>query len=230
MKAMRLFWVHGYKATSIQDLVDGMGIGRGSLYGTFGGKRSLFMRALRYYDQERADLFKKLSTSKPAAPGGTEPLRVRRGRGAGPGFTGWLFSGQHRPRVVGPRRRDRNHGSGRIHRRGGLLPNHDRTGAGFQGDLEQRRRGFHGPYPPYLVARHVRARAEPSRAGVVAVHRQAGGRVGARAGVADAALLQHSLKFRRRSRVGPRRQPFQDCLVSRTASLASSSGRSSKEV
>ncbi|MDE0214396.1 MAG: helix-turn-helix domain containing protein, partial [Deltaproteobacteria bacterium] len=65
MKAMRLFWIHGYKATSIQDLVDGMGIGRGSLYGTFGGKRSLFMRALRYYDQERADLFKELSASKP---------------------------------------------------------------------------------------------------------------------------------------------------------------------
>ena len=65
MKAMRLFWVHGYKATSIQDLVDGMGIGRGSLYGTFGGKRSLFMRALRHYDQDRADFLRKLSTSKP---------------------------------------------------------------------------------------------------------------------------------------------------------------------
>jgi len=65
LKAMRLFWIHGYKATSIQDLVDGMGIGRGSLYGTFGGKRSLFMRALRYYEQERSDLLKNLSTSKP---------------------------------------------------------------------------------------------------------------------------------------------------------------------
>ena len=65
MKAMRLFWVHGYKATSIQDLVDGMGIGRGSLYGTFGGKRSLFMRALRHYDTERANLFTGLSKSKP---------------------------------------------------------------------------------------------------------------------------------------------------------------------
>ncbi len=64
MKAMRLFWVHGYKATSIQDLVDGMGIGRGSLYGTFGGKRSLFLRALRYYDQERTNRFAGLSTSK----------------------------------------------------------------------------------------------------------------------------------------------------------------------
>ena len=65
MKAMRLFWVHGYKATSIQDLVDGMGIGRGSLYGTFGGKRTLFMRALRHYDQERANQFTSLATSRP---------------------------------------------------------------------------------------------------------------------------------------------------------------------
>lgn len=63
MKAMRLFWVHGYKATSIQDLVDGMGIGRGSLYGTFGGKRTLFMRALRHYDRERANYYTDLSKS-----------------------------------------------------------------------------------------------------------------------------------------------------------------------
>ena len=66
LKAMKLFWVHGYKATSIQDLVDGMGIGRGSLYGTFGGKRSLFMRALRHYDRERTNFFKDLSSSSSA--------------------------------------------------------------------------------------------------------------------------------------------------------------------
>ena len=65
LKAMKLFWVHGYKATSIQDLVDGMGIGRGSLYGTFGGKRSLFLRALRHYDKERGNHLADLSTSKP---------------------------------------------------------------------------------------------------------------------------------------------------------------------
>ena len=64
MKAMRLFWVHGYKATSIQDLVDGMGIGRGSLYGTFGGKRSLFMRALRHYDREREEYLAQLAEEK----------------------------------------------------------------------------------------------------------------------------------------------------------------------
>lgn len=48
-KAMHAFWSHGYEATSISDLVECMGINRGSLYATFGDKRSLFMRALREY-------------------------------------------------------------------------------------------------------------------------------------------------------------------------------------
>ena len=49
-KAMQAFWARGYAATSMRDLVDCMGINRGSLYATFGGKRSLFIRALRHYD------------------------------------------------------------------------------------------------------------------------------------------------------------------------------------
>ena len=54
-KAMRAFWARGYEATSMQDLVDCMGINRGSLYATFGDKRSLFIKALRRYDaRERA--------------------------------------------------------------------------------------------------------------------------------------------------------------------------------
>ena len=48
--AMGAFWAHGYEATSMQDLVDCMGINRGSLYATFGDKRSLFLEALRRYD------------------------------------------------------------------------------------------------------------------------------------------------------------------------------------
>jgi TetR/AcrR family transcriptional repressor of nem operon len=48
-KAMREFWGHGYHPTSMQDLVDCMGIGRGSIYDTFGSKRGLFMRALDHY-------------------------------------------------------------------------------------------------------------------------------------------------------------------------------------
>jgi TetR/AcrR family transcriptional repressor of nem operon len=49
-RAMRAFWARGYEATSMQDLVGCMGINRGSLYATFGDKRSLFIQALRRYD------------------------------------------------------------------------------------------------------------------------------------------------------------------------------------
>lgn len=48
-KAMREFWGRGYHPTSMQDLVDCMGIGRGSIYDTFGSKRGLFLQALDYY-------------------------------------------------------------------------------------------------------------------------------------------------------------------------------------
>ena len=36
--AMELFWEKGYEATSVQDLVDRMGINRFSMYDTFGSK------------------------------------------------------------------------------------------------------------------------------------------------------------------------------------------------
>jgi TetR/AcrR family transcriptional repressor of nem operon len=44
--------LHGYTATSVRDLADGMGITGASLYNAFGDKRSLFRRSLdRYLDQ-----------------------------------------------------------------------------------------------------------------------------------------------------------------------------------
>lgn len=49
LKAMELFWEKGYHATSIQDLVDGLGINRGSLYDTYGGKKKLFNQAIEIY-------------------------------------------------------------------------------------------------------------------------------------------------------------------------------------
>ncbi|MBE9180990.1 TetR/AcrR family transcriptional regulator [Oculatella sp. LEGE 06141] len=49
-KAMHLFWQKGYEATSIEDLVQGMGINRGSLYDTFGDKHRLFLDAIAHYD------------------------------------------------------------------------------------------------------------------------------------------------------------------------------------
>jgi TetR/AcrR family transcriptional repressor of nem operon len=51
--AMELFWRKGYEATSMRDLLDGMGIGRGSFYDTFGDKRSLFLAALDRFEESR---------------------------------------------------------------------------------------------------------------------------------------------------------------------------------
>ena len=48
-RAMHLFWRQGYEATSIQDLVEHMGIGRGSLYATFGDKHTLYLAAFDRY-------------------------------------------------------------------------------------------------------------------------------------------------------------------------------------
>jgi TetR/AcrR family transcriptional repressor of nem operon len=47
--AMQVFWTKGYEATSLDDLLGAMKIGRQSLYDTFGDKRALFMAALERY-------------------------------------------------------------------------------------------------------------------------------------------------------------------------------------
>ncbi len=47
--ALDVFWQRGYDATSVGDLVDAMGIQRASIYGTFGDKHSLYLRALNAY-------------------------------------------------------------------------------------------------------------------------------------------------------------------------------------
>lgn len=50
-KAMELFWQQGYEKTSMQELVDYMGIHRRSIYDTFGDKRTLFLSALSHYEE-----------------------------------------------------------------------------------------------------------------------------------------------------------------------------------
>ncbi|WP_158895079.1 TetR/AcrR family transcriptional regulator [Amycolatopsis anabasis] len=54
-KAMEVFWWRGFEATSIQDLVEATGIGRGSLYAAFGSKHGLYELALQRYVQQTTD-------------------------------------------------------------------------------------------------------------------------------------------------------------------------------
>ncbi|MFD8088065.1 TetR/AcrR family transcriptional regulator [Kitasatospora sp. NPDC059722] len=50
----RLFWERGLAATGIQDIVTATGLSRSSLYATFGGKRELYLAALRRYRERRS--------------------------------------------------------------------------------------------------------------------------------------------------------------------------------
>lgn len=47
--AMRAFWAKGFDATTLDDLEAVTGLGRGSLYGAFGDKRALFLKAVERY-------------------------------------------------------------------------------------------------------------------------------------------------------------------------------------
>lgn len=67
-KALEVFWQKGYAATSTTDLLDAMGIGRQSLYDTFGDKRSLYLEALRRYNEASVnDLLRHLKGDTPLA-------------------------------------------------------------------------------------------------------------------------------------------------------------------
>ena len=50
---MELFWRRGYEATSMRSLLEGMGLGRGSFYDTYGDKRALFLAALDRFEKNR---------------------------------------------------------------------------------------------------------------------------------------------------------------------------------
>ncbi|WP_296948162.1 TetR/AcrR family transcriptional regulator [uncultured Massilia sp.] len=66
--AMQVFWEQGYEATSTDDLLRAMGIGRQSMYDTFGDKKQLYLAALeRYTANGGADLRRRLA-------GGPSPL------------------------------------------------------------------------------------------------------------------------------------------------------------
>ena len=52
-KATQVFWSKGYDGVTIDDLVDGMGVGRPSLYAVFGDKRTLFLRVLKAYAEKK---------------------------------------------------------------------------------------------------------------------------------------------------------------------------------
>ncbi|MFI8822628.1 TetR/AcrR family transcriptional regulator [Streptomyces sp. NPDC053431] len=67
--ALELFWARGYEATTMSDLVAHLGIGRASLYATFGSKHELYLKALeRYLETRDPRIMAELSAPGPALP------------------------------------------------------------------------------------------------------------------------------------------------------------------
>lgn len=67
--ALELFWRRGYAATSMSDLVEHLGIGRASIYATFGNKHDLYLKALdRYVESQHPSPVELLSQPGPALP------------------------------------------------------------------------------------------------------------------------------------------------------------------
>lgn len=66
-KAIGLFWNKGYNGTSMQDLVDGLGISRSSLYDTFGDKHQLYVKSLQAYREGYGNKMCKMINEAPSA-------------------------------------------------------------------------------------------------------------------------------------------------------------------
>ena len=69
-RALEVFWDRGYEGTPMADLVEELGVGRQSLYDTFGDKHALYAAALDRYAQQHGG-----GGSMPALDG---PAPVRR--------------------------------------------------------------------------------------------------------------------------------------------------------
>lgn len=72
-RATGVFWTRGYEATSVQDLVDALGVNRASLYGTFGDKAQLFSAVLDRYGRQVNGLVER-ALAPPAS--GAEAVRA----------------------------------------------------------------------------------------------------------------------------------------------------------
>jgi TetR/AcrR family transcriptional repressor of nem operon len=65
--AMQLFWRQGYGATSLNQLLQNMNIGRSSFYAAFGDKRALFVEALELFSERTRRILRESVQPDPAA-------------------------------------------------------------------------------------------------------------------------------------------------------------------
>ncbi|WP_371537420.1 TetR/AcrR family transcriptional regulator [Streptomyces sp. NBC_01023] len=67
-QAMRVFWQRGYADTSLDALGTATGLGRGSLYGTFGNKDALFRQCLDRYASIYGAQYEQALAAAPGDP------------------------------------------------------------------------------------------------------------------------------------------------------------------
>lgn len=75
-KAVEVFWKKGYNGAALPELLDGMGIARGSLYKAFGDKKKLYLRVLKRYDEVAVAGAVKLLTDRSEPDGGKRISRL----------------------------------------------------------------------------------------------------------------------------------------------------------
>ena len=89
---MQIFWAKGYAATGMAELQEQMGIGRKSLYDTFGNKRELFIKALQLYsDSVVRQIFGELNKAGSPLGNVRRLMRTLQERHSMPESTGCLL-------------------------------------------------------------------------------------------------------------------------------------------
>lgn len=68
-KAVMVFWQQGYEKTSMQNLVDQMGIHRRSIYDTYGDKHALFTQALARYQTLADEIYAEAAATEQTISG-----------------------------------------------------------------------------------------------------------------------------------------------------------------
>ena len=94
--AVGVFRDHGYEGTSAQMLVDAMGIGRQSLYDTFGDKWGIYCAALRQYCQQEVSAH---VTALAHAPRAIDGIRAMLERVVADAAGRWSSSAVHDPNL-----------------------------------------------------------------------------------------------------------------------------------
>lgn len=73
-KAMNVFWRLGYENTSLEALMEEMGIARQSLYDTFGDKRTLYLKAMAHYRDQTNNQMQEMLNEIPSVRNGFAKL------------------------------------------------------------------------------------------------------------------------------------------------------------